>query len=137
MYPSIDIHAHTHTRYMHKLFVHYTVASRFFLRNRIEERPSSSTYVLFFQTCISFFSFINNIHTLVFIFLHLPAKKNIRKKKKDFICIDDNDDDLYVLHLTATGEVQQWNAFVDADHRWDRENECVRKRERERREERG
>jgi hypothetical protein len=89
-------------------------------------------YIHSFLSDVHIFLFFHQqyIHTSFYIF------QQKKKEKKDFICIDDNDDDLYVLHLTATGEVQQWNALVDADNRWEieagGENERERRRERER-----
>ena len=85
MYPSINIRTYTYTRYTHKLFVHYTVTSLFSLRNQRREKPSSSIYVLFFQTCISSFFFHQQYIHLPSILLHLPSKK--KNKKKDFIYI--------------------------------------------------
>ena len=92
------------------------------------ERPSSSTYVLFLSDAHIFLLFVfflhqDHTHTHSRTFIHLSTRKRPRNKEseqKEILYLDDNDDDLYVLHLTATGEVQQWNAFVDVDNRWDR-----------------
>ncbi len=139
------IYTHTHTRYMHKLFVHYTVASRFFLRNQIERETTIIIYIRSSLSDVHIFLFFHQQYTHThsyssfYIFQQKKTythERNKKKKKKDFICIDDNSDDLYVLHLTATGEVQQWNAFVDADNRWDRENERAREEKREKKRER-
>ncbi len=120
-------HTHIHTRYTHKLFVHYTVASLFSLRNQIGE--TIINYIRSFLSDVYIFLSFHQQYTHSYI--HLSTSSSKKKKKKDFICIDDNDDDLYVLHLTAIGEVQQWNALVDADNRWDRGGRRKWERERE------
>jgi len=78
MYPSIDIRTHTHIHTVtHKLFVHYTVTSLFFLRNQTVETIICSIRSLLSD--IHIFPFLSTrIHPL--ILRHLPAKK--RKKKK-------------------------------------------------------
>ena len=70
-----------------------------------EERPSSSTYVLFFQTYLSSFSSSRPCaHTHFFFRRFIPL---LVREKNEILYLDDNDDDRDALHLTATGEVQQ------------------------------
>ncbi len=137
---SIHRHTHIHTRTVYAQIIcplHCCCSIRLTQSNR---RETIIIYIRSFLSDVHIFLFFHQQYIHIRTRIHLSAssskKKHTKeiKKKKGFICIDDNDDDLYVLHLTATGEVQQWNPFVDADHRWDRENECTRKREREKRE---
>lgn len=62
-----------------------------------EERPSSSSTT-------TYVSFLSDIYIfLLCVRTHLFRKR----KEKEILYLDDNDDDQDALHLTATGEVQQ------------------------------
>jgi len=87
MHRHAHTHKHTHSRYTHKLFVHYTVASLFFLRNQIGE-----TIIIYIR------SFLSDVHIFLFFhqqythsYIHLSASSSKEKRKKKI---------LYVLMIT-------------------------------------
>lgn len=63
-----------------------------------EERPSSSS------TTTTYVSFLSDIYIFLLCVRTLLFRK---RKEKEILYLDDNDDDQDALHLTATGEVQQ------------------------------
>ncbi len=118
IHPSTCAHTHTYTLTVYAQIIcplHCCFSVLLTQSNR-RDYHHLHTFFSFRRAYLSFLS--STIYT--FIHSSFCIIQQEKKKEKDFICIDDNDDDLYVLHLTATGEVQQWNILVDADHRWDR-----------------
>lgn len=113
MYPSIDIrriHIHTYDICTNYLFITMLLLSRYLTQSPSWRNHHHIHTFFFFQTCISFFSFINKIQFHRSIFRHRTIKE-LKKNRIDFFtCINDNDDDdddLCVMYLTTIGEVQQ------------------------------